>query len=269
MFWLRPFYYVYMKKLLTILLILFFCISSASLVEAKKPVKKKIHKKIIVKTKSSKKTKTTKKVDKFILQRKKLAAQAKKQIVTPDIYTPPATIDYPAVTIEVPAKDTSTLTKAAGKSRPSYVLSPKLAFFSGDYSGLAVGAEFDITNQTGVVVAADGLYKLEGNSVSWIQIGGIAKYIIPMEGQTFKPYVGGGMNYNIYTISGLSDTANGVGIKVFAGADFPISGSGTFFGTLGFASQSFSYTANVLGLSQTFSASGSGIYLETGYRLVL
>lgn len=142
---------------------------------------------------------------------------------------------------------------------------PKVTMATGDYNGLAVGVESYFYNVTPAFqLGAEGSYKLATNNIGWIQVGGIGRYMIPMENPMFMPYVGGGLNYNMYNINiSGAGSASGIGFKLFGGADFPVAGMGTFFGNVGFASQTFNYTIPIFG---TISASGSGLYLDGGYR---
>ena len=263
-----------MKKrniFIILLCLLFFFVSIGEAVKKSKKTVKKIKsakqlKKKTTSKKISKKAllakKQKKKVDQFLLQRKKQAAMLKIQEESLETRILVQTLE--AVSVSVPKTPTK---EAEAQKTAQMVVSPKLAFFSGDFSGVGLGLEYDITRQSGVTVALDGLYKMEGNGISWVQFGGIAKYAIPYEGQAFKPYVGGGMNYNIYMITG-GLSANGVGMKIFSGADFNVVGAGTIFANVGYSSQSFNYsqTFPILG-TISISANGSGIYLEAGYRL--
>lgn len=152
---------------------------------------------------------------------------------------------------------------AAPASAGGVSIAPKLTMATGDYNGLAIGVESYFYNvMPGFQLGAEGNYKLQVNNISWIQIGGIGRYMIPMEGSMFLPYVGGGLNYNIYNINiAGAGSASGIGFKLYGGADIPVAGVGIFFGTVGYGSQSITYN-NV-------SASGGGLYLEGGYRFVI
>lgn len=256
-----------MKKIFSFLIIIFLIVASTSFVEAKKEKKKvqaKSKKVKVISKKTSKKKivliRAKQPIDDFIIQRKKRIALLKSQqeIHSNQLPLPPS---FSLAATAAPVAQVSTVEAVIQKSVP-IIISPKLAFFSGDFSGAALGLEYEIANQSGLVVSADGLYKLEGHGISWFQIGGLAKYLMPMEQQPFMPYVGGGINYNIYMISG-DGSASGVGIKLFAGADIPVAGTGTLFANVGYTSQSFNYS--IAGL--TINASGSGIYIEGGYRL--
>jgi len=160
----------------------------------------------------------------------------------------------------------------AASSGSGISVCPKLTMQMGDFNGLSVGVEsYFFSPMPGVQLGAEGNYKLATNNVSWIQIGGIGRYMIPMEGQAFQPYAGGGLNYNMYNISapGFSGSASGIGFKVFGGADYPVAGVGTFYGNVGYSSQSFNYTVDLGGFfgNYTVSASGGGLYLEGGDRI--
>lgn len=178
-------------------------------------------------------------------------------------------------TIKVQNPQTAKAEPASSSNASSGIsIGPKLTMVTGDYNGLSIGVESYFSSpMPGVQFGAEGNYKLATNNVSWIQIGGIGRYMIPMEGQMFMPYAGGGLNYNMYSMTGGS--ASGIGFKIFGGADFPVAGVGTFFGNVGYASQTFNYTVPGITIGgQTFgggtvSASGSGLYIEGGDRITL
>jgi hypothetical protein len=150
--------------------------------------------------------------------------------------------------------------KNAQPERSWLVISPKLTFMTGDYSGIAIGAEGDIlTLDNGIKLGAEVNYKLSSNTISWLQAGGIGKYPIPVEDQSFAPYVGGGMNLNFYSASGGS--ATGLGLKFFGGSDFTVPDLATLFANIGYAFQ----TISVGGANYT----AGGIYLEGGARFAL
>jgi hypothetical protein len=195
-----------------------------------------------------------------------------------------AAVSKKKTTVKTTTKTTTTTTTKV-QPAPAYVpvakapksivtVGPKLTMATGDFNGLSLGVEsyfYEVPSVPGLLLGAEGNYKLQTNNISWIQIGGIGRYMIPMEGQAFMPYVGGGLNYNIYSIGVAgAGSASGIGFKIFGGADMPIAGVGILFGNIGYASNSFNYSVNIPGFGNfSVSANGSGLYLEGGYRIVI
>ncbi|MFA6170819.1 MAG: hypothetical protein WCW67_06380 [Candidatus Margulisiibacteriota bacterium] len=184
-----------------------------------------------------------------------------------------------AVTADAQVKKTTPAAKALQAQAASGTtvkksgmsISPKITFMSGDFSGLSIGVEsyfFPVESVKGLELGAEGNYKLSSNNVGWIQIGGIGRFAIPMESQTFSPYVGGGLNYNFYqlNVSGAG-SASGIGFKIFGGADFPVAGVGLLYGNVGYANNSFNYSVTIGGFPFSVSANGGGLYLEGGMRI--
>lgn len=163
----------------------------------------------------------------------------------------------------------------SGVKQSGTSIGPKLTLATGDFNGLSIGVEsyfFPVESVKGLDLGAEANYKFATNGVSWIQIGGIGKYTLPVDSQAFTPYVGGGLNYNMYSMSmaGFSGSASGIGFKIFGGADYPMPGLGLLYGNVGYANQSFSYTVNIGGWgSITTNANGGGLYLEGGMRFFM
>jgi len=174
-------------------------------------------------------------------------------------------IQTPNIKVAAPAETTPAPAASSGIS-----VGPKLIMNAGTYNGIAVGVEsYFFSPMPGVQLGAEGSYQLQTNNVSWLYVGGIGRYMIPMEGQMFMPYVGGGLGYNMFSINvpfASSSSAGGIGFKVFGGADFPVPGIGTFYGNVGY--QISSFTLSVTAFGQTFSSTANtgGLYIEGGDR---
>jgi len=251
-----------MKKYLAFFLMLLFLFSCTTTLEAAKkspwrPVKKTVKKKVV-----KKKTVKTKKVakkpaKKTVVKSTTVKTVEKFTVVEEKPVIPPSTVK-PAVQPAAPA--------TAAAPAPKMKLSPKLQLASGMGTTFGLGAEFAFPIMPKVDGMAEVIY-VPGSGYTLIALGGNGVYYFdPVPGMPVNFYAGGGILYDIISIStwaGASGSASAIGFQGFGGCDIPVAGMGVFFAQMKYAFASFSYNA---GFGISASANAGGFIMEGGYR---
>jgi len=250
-----------MKKYLTFILMLLFLFSCSVTLEAAKkspwrPAKKTVKK--TVKKKTVKK-KTIKKVTKITVVKKTVKIQTvKPQVEEPAVIKPVTKTEPP------PPKPTAPVAAAAPAQKMK--LSPKIQVGTGMGTTFGLGAEFAFPIMPKVDGMAEVVY-VPGSGYTLIALAGNGIYYFdPVPGMPVNFYAGGGVLYDIISIStwaGASGSASAIGFQGFGGCDIPVTGMGVFFAQMKYAFASFTYN-----IAPGVSASGNagGFLMEGGYR---
>jgi hypothetical protein len=247
-----------MKKYLALILILLFLFSCTTTLEAAKkspwrPAKKTVKKKVV-----KKKTVIIKKAKKPV----------KKTVVKS---TTVKTVEKVIVVEEKPTLPPSTAKPALKPTQPAapaqkMKLSPKIQVGTGMGTTFGLGAEFAFPIMPKVDGMAEVIY-VPGSGYTVIALAGNGVYYFdPVPGMPVNFYAGGGVLYDIISIStwaGASGSASAIGFQGFGGCDIPVAGMGVFFAQMKYAFASFSYNAG-FGISAT--ANAGGFLMEGGYR---
>ena len=247
-----------MKKYLALILMLLFLFSCTVTLEAAKkspwrPAKKTVKKKV-VKKKTVVIKKTKKPVKKTVVKSTTVKNVEKVIVVEEKPVIPPSTAK-PALKPTPPAAP-------AQKMK----LSPKLQIGTGMGTTFGLGAEFAFPIMPKVDGMAEVIY-VPGSGYTVIALAGNGVYYFdPVPGMPVNFYAGGGVLYDIISIStwaGASGSASAVGFQGFGGCDIPVAGMGVFFAQMKYAFASFSYNA---GFGISASANAGGFLMEGGYR---